>query len=362
MAMDRRTVLATGLAAGLAGPSAAAGARLRVTLLGQALILHDLRGQVWPERSAFAAKFGRADIVFTDLETALQAPGAGAPTRQPLLLHAAPLEVLDSLQALGVNTLATANNHAWDLGSAGVAAALAPLKARGLTFAGTGIDLSTAAAPAYRTTPHGTVALIAFASGGVSAGAAATSARPGVNELRRDALGFNAEDLARILGAVRQATAKADLVILYQHNHLWEPNNADTPPWQKDLARLAIDAGAGVFVSHGAPLLQGIELYRGRPIFYDLGDFIFQSRTTDDRYGASALEGVIAECEFSGGRFVRAELTPIVLAPTGPSDAAGRPSLAKGAQGSAILRRMADLSSTNGAIVKIDGLRGLLGG
>ncbi|HEX3887772.1 MAG TPA: CapA family protein [Phenylobacterium sp.] len=354
MILDRRTVLSGGLAAGLAGPAAPAPSPLRIALLGQSLILHDLRPQRWPDRAAFAARLKRADLVFTDLETALQAPGAGAPTRAPLVLHAAPLEVLDSLTSLGVTAVATANNHAWDLGSAGIAAGLAPLRDRGLTFAGTGLDLASAAAPAYQVTPHGKVALVAFASGGVNADAAATPTQPGVNELRRDAAGFNGEDLARILGAVKDAAGKSDLVILYQHNHLWAPNSADIPPWQKDLAHLAIDAGAGVFVSHGAPLLQGIELYRGRPIFYDLGDFIFQSRTTDDRYGARALEGVIAECEFQGGAFRRAALTPILLEPTGPADTAGRPSFARGAAAAAILQRMVGLSAPLGVSLRIE--------
>ena len=240
----RRSFLAAGLAAAATPAIALARPRLRIALLGQALILHDLRPQPWPDRDRFAARLERADLVFTDLETALQAPGAGAPTRQPLLLHAAPLEVLDSLQGLGVNTVATSNNHAWDLGPEGIVAGPAPLRAHGLTFAGTGPDLASAAAPAYRKTPHGVVALVAFASGGIVAGAAATPTRPGVNELRRDAAGFKADDLARILGAVREARAKADLVILYHHTHLWVPYSADIPPWQKDLARLAIDAGA----------------------------------------------------------------------------------------------------------------------
>jgi poly-gamma-glutamate synthesis protein (capsule biosynthesis protein) len=361
MILDRRTALTLGLAAGLAAPAIAAPTRLRIALLGQSLILHDLRPQPWPDRAAFARRLKRADLVFTDLETALQAPGAGAPTRKPLLLHAAPLAVLDSLTELGVNAVATANNHAWDLGSAGIVAGLAPLRNRGLTFAGTGLDLALAAAPAYRATPHGKVALIAFASGGVVAGAAATPTRPGVNELRRDAAGFNGEDLARILGAVKEAAGQSDLTILYQHNHLWEPNSADIPPWQKDLAHLAIDAGAGVFVSHGAPLLQGIELYRGRPIFYDLGDFIFQSRTTDDRYGARALEGVIAECEFQGGAFRRGALTPIVLEPTGPADTAGRPSFARGAPAAAILQRMAGLSAPLGVSLRVAGGQAVFG-
>ena len=60
---------------------------------------------------------------------------------------------------------------------------------------------------------------------------------------------------------------------------------ADTPPWQRDLAHQAVDAGAGIFVSHGPPLLHGIEIYRGKPIFYGLGGFFFQTITKPERGG-----------------------------------------------------------------------------
>jgi poly-gamma-glutamate capsule biosynthesis protein CapA/YwtB (metallophosphatase superfamily) len=351
--MDRRRFLAAGLAAGAAGPAAAA-APLRITLLGQALIQHDICGQAWPSRGEFTRMLRKADVVFSDLETALRTPQAGAPTRDPELLHAAPVEVLDCLKGLGVNLLATANNHAWDLGTAGIAGGLPPLDTRGLAHAGTGLDLAQAAAPAYRRTRRGTVALVAMATGAVREGAAATPSRPGVNEVRRDPSGaLNEEDVARVLSAVATSARQADVVMLYHHNHYWEPDNRVTPAWQKALARRAIDAGGGLFVSHGAPVLHGIELYRGRPIFYDLGSYIFQTRTPEGRYGDGPWESLVVECEYSAGRFQRCLLTPVALNPVGvggPTDfeTRGRPAIARGAHGEAILDRLSTLCAANG--------------
>jgi poly-gamma-glutamate synthesis protein (capsule biosynthesis protein) len=341
----------------------AASAPLRLTLLGQSLIQHDLRGQVWAGRAALTDLLKGGDVVFSDLETALRSPGAGPPTREPLLLHAAPVEALDSLMALGVTLLATANNHAWDLGTAGVAAALAPLDARGLTHAGTGVDLAAAAAPAVQVTPHGRVALVAAATGAIRPGAAATAERPGVNELRRGSDGaLNAEDLGRVLDAVVRAGKSAEVVMLYHHNHDWEPDNAVTPGWQKELAHRAVAAGASLFASHGAPRLHGIEVYRGAPIFYDLGNFIFQTRTRDDRYGPEAWEGVVVACDFREGRFRQAALTPLVLngeATDNPDDLAtrGRPAIADPSRGRAILRRLETLSRPYGTHLRPAGDR-----
>src|SRR5260370_28192586 len=92
---------------------------LRLTALGQALIQHDLRAQPWPDFAALAAMFARADVCFTDLETAIRSPEAEAPTRQGVFLHAAGPGVLDCLKDLSISLLATANNHAFDLGTGG---------------------------------------------------------------------------------------------------------------------------------------------------------------------------------------------------------------------------------------------------
>ena len=45
------------------------------------------------------------------------------------------------------------------------------------------------------------------------------------------------------------------------------------------FARAVIDAGADVFVGHGPHVLRGIEIYKGKPIFYSLSNFIFQNET-----------------------------------------------------------------------------------
>src|SRR6266852_8743043 len=125
---------------------------LRLTALGQALIQHDLRAHPWPDFAVLAAMFARADVCFTDLETAVRSPEAEAPTRQGVFLHAADPGVLDCLKGLSVSLLATANNHAFDLGTGGIIGALGELEARGFAHAGSGIDLAAAAAPAYRHT------------------------------------------------------------------------------------------------------------------------------------------------------------------------------------------------------------------
>jgi len=68
---------------------------LRLTLLGQALIGRDLRTALWPDFTLLAEMCGRADVCFTDLETAINNRFAEAPTRDETFLHAAEPAVLD---------------------------------------------------------------------------------------------------------------------------------------------------------------------------------------------------------------------------------------------------------------------------
>ncbi|WP_421737837.1 CapA family protein [Caulobacter sp.] len=352
--MNRRHFLGAGLGAWVS-PSLAAPHDLKLTLLGQALIEHDVSLAAWPDRERVADRLAKADACFTNLETVILGSRAGAPTREALTLHAAGPEVLDTLKAMNVRLVATSNNHAFDLGSGGILDTLAALDAAGLATAGTGEDLARAAAPGFLQTPHGTVALVACATGKVREGGAATASRPGVNELRRGPDGHIAPaDEARVLDALSDASQRADVVIAYQHNHDWEPDMAMVPPWQRRFAKRCAEAGASVFVGHGAPLLQGIEIHRGAPLFFGLGNFLFQTEKPPGSYPSEAWESVMVDCAFRKGRCRSARLVPITLneiGTGGPNDTTtrGMPSLAGDARARSILKRVGTRSRPFGA-------------
>src|SRR5215211_6973511 len=88
----------------------------------------------------------------------------------------------------------------------------------------------------------------------------------------------NEEDVAEVAAVVRNAAALSDYVIISIHAH--EGGGGTAPAeFVTNFAHAMIDAGAAVFVGHGPHYLRGIEVYRGKPIFYSLGDFIFQNET-----------------------------------------------------------------------------------
>jgi poly-gamma-glutamate capsule biosynthesis protein CapA/YwtB (metallophosphatase superfamily) len=284
------------------------------------------------------------------------------------------------LKSFGFNLASLSNNHSWDLKVPGIQNTLEEVKRLELTHAGTGNTLEEAAAPGYLRTSKGTVALVAMASGLVAPGGSATANRPGVNELRVEAGNkLNEEDAERILRSIRDAGKRADLVMVYQHNHVFDkpfgtimqeelPERLAPPDWLKKWAHAEVDAGADVIVMHGAPLLHGVEIYHGRPIFYDLGNFIFQVPPTlillDEPIN---WESVVAYVEFRGKKLQSVKLRPIALNKIGQGQAdtqdehtnnlflqtRGLPSPATGEQAHYILERLADLSRPFGTTVEV---------
>jgi hypothetical protein len=82
-------------------------------------------------------------------------------------------------------------------------------------------------------------------------------------------------DLSENMRSVRQGKQHSDFLIVSLHSHQsgMDPN---TPAdFQQKLARAAIDTGADAFIGHGAHRLMPIEIYKGKPIFYGLGNFFW---------------------------------------------------------------------------------------
>ena len=351
---------------------------LSITLTGQSMIRSDIRVHTPTAVSAIAPLL-KGDVVFTDFEATIFDAGKGQSPRDGRFV--APPEALDALKALGFNLVALANNHAWDFKVPGIQNTLQEASRLNLPHAGTGNTIEEAAAPVYLKTPKGTVALVAMASGLIDEGGSATATRPGVNELRVEAGKPNEEDAQRILQSIRDAGKRADLVIVYEHNHVFDkdffaimgeelPERLGPPEWLKKWTHAEVDAGADIIVMHGAPLLHGVEIYHGRPIFYDLGNFIFQLPPTTTFLDEPIIwESVVASVEFQGKNLQSIKFRPIKQNKIGQGQAdtqdthannlylqtRGLPTPATGEQARYILERLADSSRPFGTTIEVKG-------
>lgn len=352
------------------------GARdISIVLTGQSLIINDIR-MAGPAFDAMTPVLD-ADVVFTNFETTVREPGASIAELDPMSGVYAPPEALDALQEQGFNLIAFANNHIYDIGEVGITGTMTAANQRGLAHSGIGANLDEASAPGYLRTPRGVVALVSAASGYLHGRGRASATQPGLNELAIDGGdvvgpgGLDEQDAERILTQIRQARAHADIVILSHHNHVYDrpfydlmmersPDRLRPPAWVRAWARRAIDAGADVIVMHGAPFLQGVEIYNGKPIFYDVGNYIFQvAPQYVDLFGPLAGESAVVRVNFSGQELRGIALHPIVLDPRPNGEGAsaeaarGLPSLAEGDEAATILQRVTDLSSELGTTLRI---------
>jgi poly-gamma-glutamate capsule biosynthesis protein CapA/YwtB (metallophosphatase superfamily) len=367
---------------------------ITITLAGQSMMRSDIRATA-PAAVPVIQELLKGDVRFTNLESAVAEKGEAAQEGRGFIT---PPEALDALTACGFNLLAFSGNHAFDLKATGIQNTIREADSRKIVHAGTGNNLAEAAAPSYLVTPKGTIALVASASGLISPGGGATAERPGVNELRveagdkeneatEDLPGAsenrpNAEDAQRILQSIRDARQHADLVIVYQHNHVFANHSFATiftegmqerlapNDWLKKWTHAEVDAGADIVVMHGAPLLHGVEIYHGRPIFYDLGNFIYNLPPTITYIDEPmSWESVVAYVQFQGKKLQSISLRPVVLNTLGEGqpdaqdphtnnqflDTRGLPSPATGARAGYILQRMADASKAFGTVVEVKG-------
>jgi poly-gamma-glutamate capsule biosynthesis protein CapA/YwtB (metallophosphatase superfamily) len=378
MRSNRHWLICAALGASLVCGAAAAAQdqSISITLTGQSMIRSDIRAHA-PAAVPVIKSLLTGDVAFTNFESTVLDVTKGQSPKDGRFLS--PPEAMGALKSFGFNLISLANNHAFDLKTFGIENALAEADKLGLTHAGTGNNISEASAPAYLRTAKGTVALIAIASGLVPDGGSATANRPGVNELRVANNKPNADDAQRILQNIRAARQRADLVIVYEHNHVFDkpfntilveelPERLAPPAWLKQWTHDEVDAGADIIVMHGAPLLHGIEIYKGNPIFFDLGNFIFQAPPADTNLDEPInWESVVAYVQFQGHKLRSVSFRPIALNKIGEGtpdvhdehtnnrflQTRGLPRPASGEQARYILERLAELSRPFGTNIDI---------
>ncbi|PYU25768.1 MAG: hypothetical protein DMG30_04190 [Acidobacteria bacterium] len=363
------------------------------TVAGQSMIRSDFRVHT-PNEVTTISPLLKGDVIFTNFEATVVEKGQSLQDGRFL----SPPEALDALKALGFNLLALSDNHSFDLKVSGIQNTLREVKSRNIVHAGIGNNLEEATAPGYLKTQKGTVALVAMASGLIAEGGSATTTRPGVNELRIEAGGKpnesttllpaepgnepNTEDKQRILGSIREARQHADFVVVYEHNHVFLnrpfgalfgeelPERLAPADWLKKWTHEEIDAGADIIVMHGAPLIHGVEIYRNRPIFYDLGNFIFNVPPTNVQLDEPInWESVVAHVEFQGKNLQSVAFQPIAMNKIGQGEpdlhdehtnnlflqTRGLPKPATGDQARYILERLADASRPFGTKLEVKG-------
>jgi poly-gamma-glutamate capsule biosynthesis protein CapA/YwtB (metallophosphatase superfamily) len=385
--------------------------RYSFALTGDSIITRKLSVYTEPEFLSLIDMIRGADLAFTNIEMLFHdyesypmASSGGT------YMRADPVLAKDLAWA-GFDIGGLANNHSGDYGPEAMLLTEKYVRDAGIVGAGVGKSLAEAREAKFVETAKGRIAFVSLASTFPDHAYASKSRddippRPGLNPLHHrvtyrvtreelevlrgmmkqlgmtppdkgDRLTFRGErfeaadrpdvvsepdpeDVEEIAAIVRNAKRLADYTVVSIHCHESDKDISIPAAFLVKFARRMIDEGADVFVGHGPHVLRGIEIYKGKPIFYSLGDFIFENETlqrfpyenyksvdlgedkglsdfNDARYDNDTTgfpanpkiwQSVVAMPVFSGARLTELKLHPISLGFGKPRHVRGRPMLA----------------------------------
>lgn len=253
-----------------------------------------------------AAQLGAADVTVVNLETSLGTRGTSEPKRYTFQ---APPTALTALAGAGVDVVTMANNHGLDFGAAGLADTLAAASGQArprLDVVGIGADAAQAFAPAVAYVRGTRVAVIGASvpddpTADPTGHWAATATAGGVAV---------ALDPARLLRAVRQARASADVVVVYLH---WGVQGESCPsPSQTALSAALADprTGADIVVGSHTHQLQGAGLLGDTFVAYGLGNFAWYTQSSEAAATTGVLTLTVDDGAVTGERWAPARIGP----------------------------------------------------
>jgi poly-gamma-glutamate capsule biosynthesis protein CapA/YwtB (metallophosphatase superfamily) len=316
----------------------------------------------------------RADLVYANLEglpVKSKGPDKDIPGKSGWQ-HPGPESVL-ALKAANIEAVGVANNVAY--GPENIMKTLSVLDANGIAHAGGGRNIDEAHQPAIVERKGLRVGFLQYtAKWYEEEKQIATADASGVARvLSRDGLTIEPSDLGRLFDDIRRLRSRVDIVIVSAHTRdgqnrsrqpvqtavakLAPPPSQDLfsrlpvdrrlnqlEPYQRELAHAAIDAGADVVFGHGCHMLQAVEVYKGKPILYCLGNF-----ASDWIRVRNYRDGMVARIVMEGKEVERVSLVPVTRDEEDNNVLMLDPSAGEGAK---LLRQLKDLSP--GVALKVD--------
>lgn len=309
-------------------------------------------------------RLGAADLAVGNLEMPLSRRGARVLKHSTLRSDP---ERGEDLRAMGFHAVSLANNHLMDYGPQALLDTLAACNAAGLRCCGAGATLDQALAPTWLAGGGQRLALLSV-SATLPPGSEATESDPGIAPLRIG-MSFEAdtnllaeqpgtmpvvhtwtrrEDEGVICERIAALAREADAVVVAIHwgvpSYWLSPYQGLLAEYQRPLGHALIDAGAAVVLGHHSHSLHGIEVYRGRPICYSVGNFIFETPRP-----FMEPESVIVRVTFDPGGGLRVQFTPLLV------DERGLPQLATGEDVGRVFDLLRGLSESFGTRFERDG-------
>lgn len=210
--------------------------------------------------------FSQSDLVVVNLESPFTDSNKNFKKTVPLKANP---EYAHILKDNNLDAVALANNHIMDYGPQGLNDTLAALDRYNITHMGAGQNLQEALQPAYFNINGKKIAIINFMDLTTFQGFGESELPPATD----NSPGFAPAQWDLVKNSIDTAKSQADIVIVFFHygnEYSLTPNK-----YQTELSRKCIDEGADIVVGSHPHVPQGIESYKGKLIFYSLGNCVF---------------------------------------------------------------------------------------
>jgi len=235
-----------------------------------------------------------ADLVFGNLETPIT-KGPEIPDFEMIFRSNSDTE--QALKHAGFSVLSLANNHTPNFGEQGLKDTFNYLAEAGIKYVGAGNNEQEANQPVYIEKKGIKFAFLAYNDTDVvPASYEATNSHAGTAFMRTE----------RMTQAVKEAKQKTDFVIVSMHSGIEYTDKLNDS--QVNFAHAAIDAGADLIIGHHPHVVQTVEKYKGKYIFYSLGNFVF-----DQPQSQETKEGLAIKIYFAKEGINKISLLPVVM-------------------------------------------------
>jgi len=229
------------------------------------------------------------DLIITNLECPLTLSNRPIEKTGPNL-KAHP-DCINGIKYAGFNIVALANNHILDYGEQGLMDTMGLCSANNISYVGAGKNLREASKPLYKTINGIDIAIINFCENEWSI---ADKNKAGANPLNPISNYYQ----------IKEAKEKADIVLVIVHGgheHYKYPS-----PRMVDTYRFFADCGADAIIGHHTHIYSGYEVYNNVPIFYSLGNFLFDWENRPDSWH----QGYLVSLKIKKNNDIKFELIP----------------------------------------------------
>jgi poly-gamma-glutamate capsule biosynthesis protein CapA/YwtB (metallophosphatase superfamily) len=249
------------------------------------------------EKVSFYLNMG--DVVFANLETPLTASSHGLDKNRKIVLKAEPESVV-ALTSAGINLVSLANNHIMDYYEKGLMDTIELLDLNNIAYAGAGEDIDEARNPAIIEKNGLKIGLLAYTdmaelvfAGNPYLSFAAGNEKSGVAPRKYEI----------VMEDVSKAREQVDLLAVSLHWGIEE--SFKIAPEQVEFARNLIDNGVDLILGHHPHQFQGIEMYKGKPIIYSMGNILFDQNDPEN------MESFIVDMRYEGNELKEFTAIPV---------------------------------------------------